>query len=155
MPTKHYRRNLLLPSAIAQRLRDEAEFLHVKSRVETEDGTELKSMGDLVRWVTSLYIEACAVGEGPIYEWEETDSVTLTLDPATKGQWDYAIKRHFATSYHQLAGNALCWYFDRIDSQAAKDAALLRNMQGLGASVILGYLRGNNYAALQPAQPSA
>lgn len=154
MPTKHYRRNLLLPSAIAQRLRDEAEFLHVKSRVEAEDGTELKSMGDLVRWVASLYIEACEVGDGPVYEWEETDPVTLTLDPATKGRWEYAIKCHFATSYHQLAGNALCWYFDRIDEQAAKDAALLRNMQGMASTTILGYLRGGDYAALQPAKPS-
>lgn len=154
MPTRHPRLNLLVPSAIAQRLRDEADFLHVKSRVETEDGAELKSMADLVRWVVKLYIEACEVGEGPSYDWQETDPVPLTLDSVTKGRWEYALRCHFATNYHQLVGNALCWYFDRIDNQAAKDAALLRNMQGMGASVILGYLRGNNYAALQPTQPS-
>lgn len=144
----------MVPVAIAQRLRDEAEFLHVKSRVKTEDGTELKSTADLVRWVTNLYIDACEVGEGPTYEWEETELVPLTLDSTTKGRWDYAFKRYFATNYHQLVGNALCWYFDRIDAQSEKDAALLRNMQGMNSTMILGHLRGGNYAALQPAKPS-
>lgn len=152
MPTKYPRINLLVPSATAQRLREEAEFLHVKSRVKAEDGTELKSMADLVRWVANLYIEACEVGEGPTYDWDETDPVPLTLDSTTKGRWEYALKYHFADNYHQLVGNALCWYFDRIDAQAAQDAALLRNMQSMSSTTILGYLRGGNYAALQPAR---
>jgi hypothetical protein len=155
MPTKFPRINLLVPSAIAQRLRQEAEFLHVKSRVQAEDGTELKSTADLVRWVVNLYIEACEVGEGPTYDWEETDPVPLTMDSTTKGRWEYAVKFRFATSYHQLAGNALCWYFDRLDDQAAKDAALLRNMQSMGALRVIGYLRARDYAALQTAHPTA
>lgn len=153
MPTKFPRINLLVPVAIAARFRDEAEFLHVKSRVVAEDGTELKSMADLLRWVVNLYIEQCEVGAGPSYEWDETAPLPLTMDSSTKGRWEYALKYHYATSYHELAGNALCWYFDRLDARAAQDKALLRNMQGMQSTMILGYLRGRNYAALQPAEP--
>lgn len=153
MPTKSIRRNLMIPTAIADRLREEAEFLHVKSRFSAEDGTELKSTADLVRWVVHLYIEACEVGEGPIYEWEETDPVAVTMDSTTTGRWEYAIKYRFAENYHQLVGNALCWYFDRLDTQAEKDAALLRNMQSMNALRVIGYLRAKDYAALQPTQP--
>jgi len=90
---------LQIPSAIADRLRKEVEFLHVRSRVEMEDGTELRSMADLVRWVVNLYIDLAESGEAPRYDWDETDPVPFTLDSATKGRWEYAIKYRMATSY--------------------------------------------------------
>lgn len=149
MPTKCPRLNLQIPSAIADRLRQEADFLHVRSRVEMEDGTELRSMADLVRWVVGLYIDLAESGEAPSYDWDETDPVPFTLDSATKGRWEYAIKYRMATSYHELAGNALTWYFERLDAKAEDDQALVQNLATLPPETVLSYLRAKNYAALQ------
>lgn len=149
MPTKCPRLNLQIPSAIADRLRKEVEFLHVRSRVEMEDGTELKSMADLVRWVVNLYIDLAESGEAPSYDWDETDPVPFTLDSATKGRWEYAIKYRMAISYHELAGNALTWYFERLDATAENDQALVKNLATLPPETVLSYLRTKNYAALQ------
>lgn len=114
-----------------------------------DDGTELNSMADLVRWVVNLYIELAESGEAPSYEWDETDPVPFTLNSATKGRWEYAIKYRLATSYHELAGNALTWYFERLDAKAKDDQALVQNLATLPPETVLSYLRTKNYAALQ------
>ena len=144
MPTKFPRLNLLIPAAIADRLRQETEFLHVRSRVEMEDGTELRSMADMVRWVVNLYIELCDAGEAPTYDWDETDPVPFTLDSATKGRWEYALKYHHFASYHELAGNALTWYFNRLDERATADQQLVESLKALPPKTLLSQLRNGH-----------
>lgn len=151
MPTKHPRLNLQVPTAIAERLREESDFLGVRSKVlvsEGEESRELKSTADLVRWAADLYIWACELGLGQQWDYEETSVVPLTLDSYTKGRWEYALKQRYAVSYHQLASFALCQYFARIDERAAADKALLAKMQSQGALRILGYLRKKDDALL-------
>jgi hypothetical protein len=144
MPSKFPRINLLVPSSIAERLRREASFLHIRSRVKMEDGTELQSVAGLVRWVADLYIDLCDAGGAPTYEWEETEPVPFTLDSGTKGRWDYALKYHHFASYHELAGNALTWYFGRVDQRVAADQHFVEYLKTLSPTELLTQLRKNH-----------
>lgn len=153
MPTKQPRINLIVPAAIAQRVRIEGDFLGVRSKVIVEGDRELRSTADFIRWVADLYIEACEAGEVQAWDYDETDTIAFTLDSHTKGRWEYAIKYYYATSYHQLVSFALCRYFDRLDQQTESDAQVIGNLQVMPVTDILSNLRRGEYGVFQAPRP--
>lgn len=132
MPTKFKRINLLVPVAIKERLRQEVEFLRIKSRVTMVDGRELASTADLIRWVTDLYIDYCDFNPPIVYDHDgETAPVAFTLDSHTRGRWEYAIKYRMADSYHALAGASLSRYFNQLDRFASRDHVFLERVAAI------------------------
>jgi hypothetical protein len=146
MPTKHKRINLLVPEAIAARVRQEATFLRLKSRVTTEDGRELASVADLVRWTTDLYIEACEAGGTLECEPVDNDgTIPFTLDSHTRGRWEYAVKYRYARDYHELTTIALTRYFDGLDARAQRDRRLLESLTSLPSRETLQLINAGTY----------
>lgn len=129
MPTKFKRINLLVPVAIKERLREEVEFLRLRSRVTMVDGAELASTADLVRWCANLYIDYCLYSSPDPYDYDgDTAAVPFTLDSHTRGRWEYAIKYRYADSYHTLASISLGRYFEQIDRRTNRDRLFLQQV---------------------------
>jgi len=142
MPTKFKRINLLVPAAIKDQLRQEAEFLRIKSRVTMVDGRELASTADLVRWVADLYIDWCLYNSPLAYSYDgDTEAVPFTLDSQTRGRWEYAIKYRFADSYHQLASISLTRYFDQLDRFTDRDRRFIDQISTAPVITLIDQIR--------------
>lgn len=142
MPTKFKRINLLVPAAIKDRLKEEANYLRLKSRVTMIDGAELASTADLIRWCTNLYIDYCLYGEPEAYTYDgDTEPVAFTLDSQTRGRWEYALKYRYADNYHALASISLTRYFDQVDRHADRDRRFLEHIATVPVIDLIGQIR--------------
>lgn len=149
MPSKGKNVHLIVPEWISERVKQEKDFLNIRSKVITDDGREIRSVAEFIRWQVALYIEACEAGDPPDDDYDQDGdrgTISYTILPQTHGPWLYAVNTaHYADSIHELAGRALHRYFKRIDERADKDKKLLRYLQGQSATKVLGMLRRGEF----------
>lgn len=142
MPTKFKRINLLVPAAIKERLKEEADYLRLRSRITMVDGAELASTADLVRWCANLYIDYCLYGEPDSYSYGgDTEPVPFTLDSQTRGRWEYALKCRYADSYHTLASVSLARYFAQIDRHTERDRRFIDRIAAMPIDELISQIR--------------
>jgi hypothetical protein len=157
MPIRNPRTKLSLAAPVFERLRWEVEFLHLNSRVIPPDDPDgPKSRGDIIRRAVQLFVEFCEGGGDHECDYQETEACSFFFGKHEMGLWEYAVKQHYAVSYHELATLALDWYFGRIDEQEAADKATYAALQAIPVKDLetllkSGRLEDELQAASQPA----
>lgn len=126
MAIKNRRARLLIPVALCDRLKQEIQYLNLDGKVRVRPSSPSddapQSRGDLIRRVVSSYVDWCEMGNAwEIEPGQETDGLSYYFLRMEVGRWEYAVKQHFAESFHQLAALALDWWFRRMDAQTLSD----------------------------------
>lgn len=149
MAQKNKRGKLLLASPVYDRLSWEVSYLNLSGRhYVPEEGEIVKSTADLIRYSVALFVDwmdAGGVGWTPI-EREESRSFSFWFGQL--GLWDYAIGRHYASSYHDLATQALYWRFCRIDERAEQDQVIWERLEAMNSDDLVHLFRHGGLHAL-------
>lgn len=120
---KNPRAQLSIAAPVLERLRWEADFLNLNSRITPPPSDGPQSRGDIIRRAVDLFVDWCDGGGVHECDYPERDSCSFYFRPGEMGRWDYAVGQHYASSYHDLATLALDWYFGRLDEQERCDRA--------------------------------
>ena len=134
---------LLVPTEIAKRLKEEAEFMGVGEHCFRIGEQSIKSMADIVRWAVNLYVLAMERGEPDVEVdlYAKTVGVAFYMGTKDRGFWEYAIKQHMAESIHDLASRALTRYFQQADRLLEKDTEVYLMISGFGADELKTWLK--------------
>ena len=150
---KHLHGKLLIAAPVMERFRWEIRFLNLGSRLYTPvEGPEIKSAAGLIRWAVQLFVDYCDTAEVP---WdpiasEETKPFGFYL--SQMGLWDYAIKCHYASTYSDLATQALFWYFVRLDANAEKDLEVYNRLMSMVPEDLMRLFRAGGLDVFQAAR---